>query len=43
MKKLIISALVALTFVLGGCATSGGDLAGRVDSAFPNGGEYSSD
>jgi hypothetical protein len=44
MKTLILAALVALTFVLGGCATSGGDLVGtRADSPYPAGSDSSFD
>lgn len=38
MKSLILAALVAVTVMISGCATSGGDLVGtRADSAFPEG------
>jgi outer membrane lipoprotein-sorting protein len=43
MKTLILAALVALTVVLGGCATSGDFVGTRADSAFPLGSTDSAD
>ena len=37
MKTLILAALAALTFVLGGCAASGDLLGTGADSSFPVG------
>ena len=38
MKTFILATLLALTVVLGGCATSGGDLVGtRANDSFPEG------
>ena len=37
MKKLILAALVAVSFVLGGCVSDGDYVGTRADGAFPEG------
>ena len=43
MKTLMLAAVVALTFVVGGCATSGDMVGTRADSSFPVGSTDSAD